>query len=68
MSTYYIEASPAFPGRFNMRQERYRVEYEQGNEHPHDLMAVGFTALDMRKMIAEHFAERDIDTSVLPTE
>lgn len=48
--------------RYDMRQERFR-----GTVHPHDLMAVGFSAAQMRDMLAQHFPA-DVDTSALPPE
>lgn len=55
---YYV--CPAkFSDTFNLRQERFRDEFEDGNEHPNDLMAVSFTADQMRKIIADWFPDTD---------
>lgn len=64
-AVYYIERCARLPGCFNMRQTRYRADYVNGMEHPHDLMAVGFTADQMRELIAKHFPNTVIDTSVM---
>lgn len=65
MPRYYV--TPAkFSDTFNLRQERFREEFEDGNEHPHDLMACGFTADAMRELIRKHFP--DTDTAALPAE
>ena len=50
--------------RFDLRQTRYGDRLAMGNEHPHDLMAVSFTAQQMRELIAKHF--QDTDASALP--
>ena len=50
--------------RFDLRQTRYRAQHAAGREHPHDIVAVGFTADDMRAALAEWFD--DTDTSALP--
>lgn len=60
---YYILR--AGPDRFDMRQERYRRQLMQGNEHPHDLMAAGFTRDQMAEMLIKTFPDADIDTSAM---
>jgi hypothetical protein len=61
MCTYYVER---IGERFNLRQTRHKERYEAGNEHPFDLMAVGFPAADMKALVAQHFP--DTDVSALP--
>jgi hypothetical protein len=62
MNTYYVVC--AGPDRFDLRQTRYRALLEAGREHPHDLMAAGFTAEGMREILAKWFS--DTDSSALP--
>lgn len=40
--------------RFDMRQTRYRKRLQDGKEHPHDLMAVGFTKQGMQEMLKKY--------------
>lgn len=62
---YYVEK--VGPDRFDLRQTRYRSQRltRNGNGHPHDAMAAGFTAEAMREVIARHFSTASIDTSAL---
>ena len=59
MSHKYYVAPSKFQGTFDLRQERFR-----GKNHPHDIMASGFTAQQMRELIASMFP--DTDVSALP--
>jgi len=59
-STYYVTPSPRMPGRFDLRQARYAEQLRAGREHPHDLMATGFTGQDMRDLVAKHFPDTDL--------
>lgn len=70
MSKYYVErVTLSNCDRFNLRQTRFAEQLKQrgGLGHPHDLMAVGFTAESMRDLIAKYFAA-DTDASALPPE
>lgn len=64
MATYYVVRT----GRdhYDLRQTRFKREREAGREHPHDLIAGGFTAQGMRDVLAKHFAHATVDTSALP--
>jgi hypothetical protein len=62
--TYYVVRTG--PDSFDLRQERFRSELEQGKEHPHDLMATSFTAAGMREILDKWFS--DTDDSALPPE
>lgn len=64
MPTYYVIQTG--PDSFDLRQTRYRAQFESKKEHPHDLMAVGFTASGMREIIKKWFP--DTDVSALPLE
>ena len=57
MKTYYVVR--VGPDRFDLRQSRYRAQLDEGREHPHDLMATGFTAEGMREIISKHFNDTD---------
>lgn len=59
---YYVVQSRH--GTFDLRQERFRQQHADGNEHPHDLMATGFSRPAMVDLIAEHFAGK-VDTTAL---
>lgn len=50
--------------RFDLRQSRFAERFKAGKEHPHDLMAAGFSAEGMREILAKWFA--DTDASALP--
>jgi hypothetical protein len=63
-ATYYVVRTG--PDRFDLRQSRYVAQRANGREHPHDLMAQGFTAQGMREVLAKWFA--DTDTTALPSE
>lgn len=56
--TYYVIKTGQ--NRFDLRQARYRKALENGKEHPHDLIATGFTADGMRKILEKWFADTDI--------
>lgn len=62
MSTYYVIQTG--PDSFDLRQTRYRKQFENGKEHPHDLMAVSFTASGMCEILEKWFS--DTDVSALP--
>jgi hypothetical protein len=64
MSTYYVVRTG--PDSFDLRQTRYADQLAKGNEHPHDLMAAGFTAAGMREILRKWFD--DTDASALPAE
>jgi len=64
VSTYYVIQTG--PDSFDLRQTRYRAQFESGKEHPHDLMAVSFTASGMREILEKWFS--DTDVSALPPE
>lgn len=51
--------------RFDLRQVRYRAQFEGGKEHPHDLMAVGFTAQGMREVL-DKMIKGPTDVTALP--
>lgn len=55
--TYYVAKTG--DDRFDLRQTRYKEQLEAGREHPHDLMATGFTADGMREILAKWFADTD---------
>lgn len=59
--TYYLTKTDA--DRYDLRQTRYVDQFKAGKEHPHDLLAVGFTAQDMRKLVATH--KFDVDLTLL---
>lgn len=61
---YYVVQTG--PDRYDMRQTRYKAVRDRGGDHPHDLMAVGFTARQMDEMLAKHFLDASIDRSALP--
>lgn len=61
MPTYYVVQTG--PNRFELRQTCYKERLQQGREHPHDVIAAGFTAEGMREIIGKWFA--DTDTSAL---
>jgi hypothetical protein len=63
---YYAERTG--PDRYTLRQTRYRRQLEQGSEHPHDVMAVGFTAAGLREMISAYLPTATCDLSALPNE
>ncbi len=65
-ATYYVVC--AGPDRFDLRQTRYRSLLEAGREHPHDLMAAGFTAEGMREILAKWFSDTDSSALPLPAE
>lgn len=60
---YYAVAS-SIPGKFDLRQERFRANRDAGQPHPHDLMAVGFGAAELRATIAKF--GWDADLTALP--
>lgn len=51
--------------RYDLRQSRYRVQLLAGREHPHDLMACGFTAAGMRELL-QTTIKGVTDTTALP--
>ena len=61
-ATYY--AVRVGPDCFDLRQSRYAAQFEAGNEHPHDLMAVHFKAAELRDVVARYF-RNDADLSAL---
>ena len=44
------------PGRYDLRQTRFRFARLAGEEHPHDLMATCFPLEELQACIARHFA------------
>ena len=62
LPTYYAVRNAL--GLFDLRQSRYRDLFRAGNEHPHDLMAVGFGAAELRATIAKF--GWDADLTALP--
>jgi len=48
MGLYYATPSPGMPGRFDLRQERFRAQRAAGKEHPHDVCAVCFKPDELR--------------------
>ena len=50
-------------GGYDLRQTRYRAQFLSGNEHPHDVCAVGFTKAAMEELLERH--SWDVDTSCL---
>lgn len=61
---YYIVKTGS--NSYDMRQTRFKAQRAAGNDHPHDLMAVGFTADGMRDTIAKYFDAAEIDMTALP--
>jgi hypothetical protein len=57
MATYYTEKTG--PDRYDLRQTRFRAQRDTGKEHPHDLMAVSFSADGMLELIKKHFPDTD---------
>jgi len=53
--------------RYDVRQTRYKAQYLAGSEHPHDLMSTGFTAAQVRELIAKRFLV-DIDMTTIPAQ
>ena len=51
MATYYIAPTPNFPGRYDLRQTRFREGRQRGFEHPHDLCATCFPPEELKKLI-----------------
>lgn len=66
MSTYYAAKNPTLPDFWDLRQTRYKPELARGKEHPHDVMACGFTAQGLRDLCTLH--NFDADLSNLPKE
>jgi hypothetical protein len=58
MSRYYVVRVGA--DRFDLRQSRFADALKAGTEHPHDLMAVGFSGQGMRDIIAKFFPDTDV--------
>jgi hypothetical protein len=57
MATYYTEKTG--PDRYDLRQTRFKAQRDTGKEHPHDLMAVSFSAAGMLELIKKHFPDTD---------
>ena len=53
--SYYIVKTGA--DRFDLRQARFRSAFEAGQEHPHDLCAVGFTREGMKDLVQKYSFE-----------
>ena len=60
---YYVTPSDS-PDRYDLRQTRYKEQLAQGNEHPHDVIAQGFTVTGMLEIIEKWFKD-SADTSAL---
>jgi hypothetical protein len=52
--------------RYDLRQSRYRAQFEAGGNHPHDLMAVAFTAQGIRDLFDKGIFEGTVDVTALP--
>lgn len=50
-------------GGYDLRQTRYRAQFLNGSEHPHDVCASGFTKAAMAELLERH--GWDVDTSYL---
>lgn len=46
-------------GMVVLRQERFRKQLEQGNEHPHDVCAIARDVAEMHTMIDKHWPDAD---------
>lgn len=56
--TYYLVKVGR--GLYDMRQTRYKRQFDEGNEHPHDLCAVGFTSAGIKELIRLHGFDVDL--------
>jgi hypothetical protein len=50
--TYYAKKSTH--GLVELRQSRYKEQFDRGNEHPHDLCATAHSVKELREMVEKH--------------
>jgi hypothetical protein len=62
MTTYYLTRDAH--GFVELRQTRYREQYQAGREHPHDVCAVARNKNEMRQMTISF--EGSIDWTTIP--
>lgn len=63
MADYYVVK--VGEDRYDLRQTRFKAMFDAGNEHPHDLMAVGFSAQGIRDLFNGTLVG-SVDVTALP--
>lgn len=64
MTDYYLTQDAQ--GFVELRQARYREQYQAGAEHPHDVCAVARSKNEMRQMLTSLHLDGTIDWTTIP--